>query len=386
MFESAPFCGKGKRCVIAFVRRDGTYDVDYEDGDKDKGLSGNLIRRVEADDSINTPSISTLELGSKVEARYRGKGKFYPGKITRVRLNGTFDIAYDDGDKDVGISRDNIRVIEPNGIDDLSNAVLANGEDLAQDKSLKNEKLIVGTKIEARYGGKSKFYPGKISRVRLNGTFDINYDDGSRELSISRDLIRVQKQIPSVRFAVDKKYKNDEVDDGISSTAHNAQYLKTGDFVEAKIHGKGNRWAEGKISRVRFNGTYDVDYENGDCDSNLSADCVRMISSGKDNRKSDQSFDSSISKGSKSKILKNKIEMDNSAIGGKGNKWHNGIISNVKIVYLYEVDYDDGDKDLNIPPNAIRVLKESGINPDKDPIQIGTKVQVLSWQDRFAGL
>ena len=96
--------------------------------------------------------------------------------------------------------------------------------------------------------------------------------------------------------------------------------------------------------------------------------------------------DSAISEELKSQISKNKIEMDNSAIGGKGNKWHNGIISNMKIVYLYEVDYDDGDKDLNIPSNAIRVLNESGFNSDKDPIQIGTKVQVLSWQDRFAGL
>ena len=42
--------------------------------------------------------------GSKVEGNYRGKGKYYPGKITRVRLNGTFDISYDDGEKEIGVA------------------------------------------------------------------------------------------------------------------------------------------------------------------------------------------------------------------------------------------------------------------------------------------
>lgn len=36
--------------------------------------------------------------GDKVEARYRGKTKYYPGRVLMTRLDGTYDIAYDDGE------------------------------------------------------------------------------------------------------------------------------------------------------------------------------------------------------------------------------------------------------------------------------------------------
>ena len=50
-----------------------------------------------------------LKVGSAVEADYKGKGKYYAGKITRVRLNGTFDIDYDDGENELGVPRSAIR-------------------------------------------------------------------------------------------------------------------------------------------------------------------------------------------------------------------------------------------------------------------------------------
>ena len=38
----------------------------------------------------------TLREGMKVEARYRGKARYYPGIIKRENRDGTFDIDYDD--------------------------------------------------------------------------------------------------------------------------------------------------------------------------------------------------------------------------------------------------------------------------------------------------
>ena len=40
---------------------------------------------------------ASLEIvaGAKVEANYRGKGKWYPGKVSRDRGDGTYDISYD---------------------------------------------------------------------------------------------------------------------------------------------------------------------------------------------------------------------------------------------------------------------------------------------------
>ena len=39
----------------------------------------------------------------------------------------------------------------------------------------------VGSQIEARYGGKSKWYRGKVAAAHEDGTYDIQYDDGDSE-------------------------------------------------------------------------------------------------------------------------------------------------------------------------------------------------------------
>ena len=45
--------------------------------------------------------------------------------------------------------------------------------------------------MEARYKGRSKYYPGEIVRVRSDGTYDIDYDDGEKETRVGSDLIMV---------------------------------------------------------------------------------------------------------------------------------------------------------------------------------------------------
>ena len=60
-------------------------------------------------------STDDLRVGSRVEARYRGGPKFYAGKVSRVRLDGTFDIEYDDGECETRIGKLLIRVLAPRG-------------------------------------------------------------------------------------------------------------------------------------------------------------------------------------------------------------------------------------------------------------------------------
>ena len=47
-----------------------------------------------------------LEKGDKVMANYRNGGRWYPGKIARERMNGTYDVEYDDGDREQDVERD----------------------------------------------------------------------------------------------------------------------------------------------------------------------------------------------------------------------------------------------------------------------------------------
>ena len=51
-----------------------------------------------------------LEVGSLVRARYKKQSKFFRGRIARVLLDGTYEIHYDDGDKEKGLPREYIEV------------------------------------------------------------------------------------------------------------------------------------------------------------------------------------------------------------------------------------------------------------------------------------
>lgn len=116
----------------------------------------------------------------------------------------------------------------------------------------------VGTLIEARYRGRSRYYPGRIKSIGNNGTFNIDYDDGETEFNVSKDLIRIrvvpEPVVPATTFAVDE-------------------------LVEARFRGRG-RYFSGRIRRVNDNGTYDILYDDGDVESNLAAEFIRRVDKG----------------------------------------------------------------------------------------------------------
>ena len=96
---------------------------------------------------------------------------YYPGRISRDRGDGTFDIDYDDGEKETRVLEEYVKSAGGGGDDGGGG-------------------MRVGESIEARYRGRSKYYPGKIGRVHSDGTFDIDYDDGEKERGVQRHLIR----------------------------------------------------------------------------------------------------------------------------------------------------------------------------------------------------
>ena len=83
-----------------------------------------------------------LREGDRIEADYRGRGKFYPGKITRDRGDDTYDIDYDDGERETRVAKRLIRSKDGGGGDD----------------KLRSE----GDLVEARYRGREKYYKGKF--------------------------------------------------------------------------------------------------------------------------------------------------------------------------------------------------------------------------------
>ena len=71
--------------------------------------------------------------------------KYFPGKISRARLNGTFDIAYNDGDRETGVARDLIRVVDGGGKEEERPRGRSSGRG--------GDELEEGMRVEARHGG-----------------------------------------------------------------------------------------------------------------------------------------------------------------------------------------------------------------------------------------
>ena len=108
----ANYRGRGKYYPgrIKYDNRDGTYDIDYDDGEKETRVREDLIRSMARGSSGLSPRRDgmgeKLREGDKVEANYRGRGKYYPGRIRYDNRDGTYDIDYDDGEKETRVRED----------------------------------------------------------------------------------------------------------------------------------------------------------------------------------------------------------------------------------------------------------------------------------------
>merc|ERR1711998_396892 len=58
------------------------------------------------------------------------------------------------------------------------------------DSEAEDDDFEEGDKIEARFGGRSRWFKGKIDKKNRDGTFDIRYEDGDKERRVKKDLIR----------------------------------------------------------------------------------------------------------------------------------------------------------------------------------------------------
>ncbi|POM77784.1 hypothetical protein PHPALM_4774 [Phytophthora palmivora] len=257
--------------VISRCRLNGTYDIDYDDGEKETGVAAELIRLVgkkSGGDSDDDPKQKKFKEGDKVEAQYKGKSRFYPGVISRCRLNGTYDIDYDDGEKETGVAAELIRLVGKKSGGD-------------SDDDPKQKKFKEGDKVEAQYKGKSRFYPGVISRCRLNGTYDIDYDDGEKETGVAAELVRLMNGTATFQNAVEKdRFSSKSATNGESKTgsADLIQAYRVGTRVEALYMGK-DKYFKGTISRVNADGTYAIEYDDGDKESRVVSSSIRPLKS-----------------------------------------------------------------------------------------------------------
>ena len=173
-----------------------------------------------------------------MEANYRGRGKgrYYKGKIARERANGTFDINYDDGERELGVDRDlDIRSLKDDGgIAQSPEAVAADWRRAPRSRATTVAVAASGTRQDRTESA--------------NGTFDIDYDDGEREMGVDRDYGRALKDGRPAWPSPLRRWQAD--------WRRAPRWRAT---TAAAASG-----TPAKIARERANGTFDINYDDGE--------------------------------------------------------------------------------------------------------------------------
>lgn len=112
----------------------GKYDILYDDSDTEAGVPRSRILLIDPKSGKAIPatpsgaqatvagvpvgpsgpggeSPAPLVVGTRVEVNYRKSGNWFKGKVATMHDNGTFDVDYDDGDKEAGVVPAYVKVL-----------------------------------------------------------------------------------------------------------------------------------------------------------------------------------------------------------------------------------------------------------------------------------
>ena len=226
----------------------GGYMVQFSDGRQDELVVENRVSMStssrptmdKAPGSSSNPTVPKFTAGEKVEGNYRGRGKWLPGTLSTAY---PLCIKYDNGEEEeIDVGADEPRIRRPfssSGAGFTGTGVVAGATYLprrgsvirpagiseATDEPLTDRgPFNVGEKIEANFGGKGMYRPATVVRRRLNGSYDLDYDDGEKEQVVEVDMIRARRTgrpadadpatvVPTmiINTATDNRFINDPI-------------------------------------------------------------------------------------------------------------------------------------------------------------------------------
>ena len=141
------------------------------------------------------------ERGDRVEAKVSGWTKYYAGEITRVNRDGTYDIKFDDGERKSGVKSSQIKS------KGTKRSSRGNNDDGRPGGDLKK-----GMQVQARFMEGKKWFPGNITKVNRDGTYDIAYNDGTDESRVRRSLIKVSMSPKNKKLARSRSRDKYDID------------------------------------------------------------------------------------------------------------------------------------------------------------------------------
>ena len=219
--------------VVDDIDQDGLLTILYDhNNDSDGNVDPDTVRTVadhnatlvDGEDEATLTVASTItdapnktqtefKISDKVEANYRGIGKWLPAQISKSRGGGVFDLVYEDGRIETKVTPDCMRIYDPD---------------------LKAEfKFEVGIEVEVNSKGLGYWYACKIAKQRNDGSYDITFEDTETETHVpekflrlprrDRDIIPSEKPVFSVGDKVYVKSRSRAVEQEIKNFQENKQ-------------------------------------------------------------------------------------------------------------------------------------------------------------------
>jgi len=338
---SANFCGLGWRSgTILSVNSNGTYNIIYNNGAKEVYVSPKKVQIPFS--SVVSHSISKsqgfdhlaslkplLTVGAVVMSNFCGMG-WRPGRIDKVNMNNSYNVNYDHGAREVFVSPKNVRLalfpeVEVEGkflgmewrkghIESVNSNGTFNVKYIHGAKEVtvspKNIKLLQQNKLQMKKVSVQKIWPvgypvcakfcgmewraGRINKVNENGSYNVLYDHGAKEIGISSKSILPLLFIGchvSANFCgmglkegvIESLNENNtfniEYSNGAREVHVSSKQVSLLFTIGTSVLGKfcGMSWKKGKIVKVNSNGTFDLAYENGAMEVHVARKKLRLL-------------------------------------------------------------------------------------------------------------
>ena len=198
-------------------------------------------------------------VGDRVSAKCTGWTRYFEGEITKVNRDGTYAIKFDDGERQKGVTEDQIKgdLVDSDDSDGDERGRRSQGKKRSSSRSRKRR---VGDRVEAKVSGWTKYFSGEITKVNSDGTYAIVFDDGEKQKYVSEEEI---KGSPVGSDSDDDVYDRRRDDKASSRDRDRDRKHRVGDTVSAKCSG-WTKYFSGEITKVNTDGTYAILFEDGE--------------------------------------------------------------------------------------------------------------------------
>jgi Ca2+-binding EF-hand superfamily protein len=325
---------------------EGTYDVRYRTGTIEKDVAAVRIAlplevsSSQGESKEAEPSVQ-YRMGQKVEAKWKKGAKFYPGRIMSVNANGSLDIKYDDGEEEKGVLPIYVKPLDTSPRASTASTTYPDSD------AEGDPRYRVGEYVEARQGGNIRWVIATVvSFDRSEGTYHLRYSDGQEERRVKYKLIRRSTAGASREEGTARRLNESEA---------GKPKLSDGDKVEGNYRGRG-KWYPGKISRDRGDGTYDVDYDDGEKETRVDKDLIRVFdvpARGRDRtpspKPSSRHREPDFGRG-------DKVE----ARPRGSTRWLSAEVTRAHSDNTFDLEFDDGERESGVPSDRVRRRESSG--------------------------